>query len=382
MKIVVIIPTYNERENIGKLLDILVSEEFPKIKKHEMQILIVDDKSPDGTAEVVRKKMENYKNIHLLLGDKQGLGVAYARGMKYAMEKLDADFVLEFDADFQHKPQDIKRLVAEIDKGYDYIIGSRYIKGGSIPREWGFNRKFLSVVGNLVARVLLIMPAVHDVTTGFKLTRVKGFLDKLDLDHLYSRSFAYKVQLLFQIVNLGAKVKEVPIEFQHREKGESKIIKNELGETLRVIFLLQLRNPKIQRFSKFAIVGFIGYILNAIGLEIFYRFGFSPGIAAAIGAEVAIISNFTLNNVWTFKEAMITEPARILWKFLQFNLTSAGAILIQAVVVGGLAFLFGDAWRQLYLVIAVGFFVIPYNYTMYNIFIWRTWKLPFLKLPK
>jgi dolichol-phosphate mannosyltransferase len=228
----------------------------------------------------------------------------------------------------------------------------------------------------LIARVGLLRFGVHDLTTGFKLTKVKGVLDKVDLDHLYSNSFAYKLHILAACLNNGAKVVEVPITFMARTAGESKIIKNEMIESLKVIFLFQIHNPKILRFFKFATVGFIGYLINAFGLEIFYRLGLATAIAAALGAELAIISNFTLNNFWTFSERKITSVGRLIVKFLQFNFTSLGAILIQAVVVGTGTRIFGNQYRQIMLIVAVGFFVLPYNYAAYNILIWKTWKIP------
>jgi dolichol-phosphate mannosyltransferase len=127
------------------------------------------------------------------------------------------------------------------------------------------------------------------------------------------------------------------------------------------------------------VVGSLGFLINALGLEGFYRLGFSAGLAAAMGAELAIISNFTLNNLWTFAEKKIAGLKNVVLKFFQFNLTSFGAVVLQGLVVGIMASLFGDQGRQIYLVIAVAFFVIPYNYTMYNVFIWRTWKIPFLE---
>ncbi len=376
MKVVVVIPTYNERDNISKMIEALAVE-FPKIKSHKMELLVVDDTSPDKTYEVVRDYMKKYKWVHLLLNPKkEGLGKAYANGFKYAMSEMKADYVMEFDGDFQHRPDEIHKLVEKIDEGYEYIIGSRYIPGGSIPKEWGFNRKFLSVVGNLIARIGLLRPGVHDMTTGFKLTKVKGVLDKVDLDHLYSNSFAYKLHILAACLNNGAKVVEVPITFMARTAGESKIIKNEMVESLKVIFLFQIHNPKILRFFKFATVGFIGYLINALGLEVFYRLGLATAIAAALGAELAIISNFTLNNFWTFSERKITSIGKLVVKFLQFNFTSLGAILIQAAVVGIGTRIFGNQYRQIMLIIAVGFFVLPYNYAAYNILIWKTWKIP------
>lgn len=375
MRIVVIIPTYNEAENIGRMIDELVGREFPKIEKVDMHLLVVDDSSPDGTGKIVKQKMKKFENLHLLPGKKQGLGYAYVRGMKHAMEKLKADATIEMDADFQHDPKYVKDMVKAHIGGADYVIGSRYIPGGSIPEGWAWYRKAISYFGNLYARLVLWLPKVHDVTTGFRLTKVKGLLEKIDLDNLMElHRFAFKVDLLFKTLKLSKKTVEVPIHFAERKKEASKFNLKEMIATYKVVMILRIRES--QRFIKFGIVGFIGYLVNAAGLEIFFRLGFSPGIAAAIGAEFAIISNFTLNNIWTFKEAMIKEPLRIIWKFLQFNLTSAGAILIQGVVVGVGAFLFGSQWRQILLIVAILLFVIPYNYTMYNVFIWKTWKIP------
>lgn len=244
MRVIVVIPTFNERENTERMIDTLAGV-FKEIKNHQMMLLYVDGNSPDGTSKVIREYQKKYPTwLHLLVETKkEGLGMAYAKGIEYAINKLKANYIMEFDSDFQHKPDDIPRLVKEIDRGYDYIIGSRYIKGGSIPSGWGLQRKFLSVVGNLVARTLLFLPQIHDVTGGFKLSRVKGFLDQFDFSTLLSKSFAYKIHLLYYMVKKGAKVKEVAIQFQPRISGESKLINNELQETLRVIFLLKTRYP-------------------------------------------------------------------------------------------------------------------------------------------
>ncbi|OGM57530.1 hypothetical protein A3E46_00130, partial [Candidatus Woesebacteria bacterium RIFCSPHIGHO2_12_FULL_46_16] len=329
-KVVIVIPTYNERENTEKMIEAL-AQELPQIKNHEVHALYVDDTSPDKTYEVVREKGEKYPWLHLLLNaEKRGLGVAYAKGFTYAMDKLGSDYVMEFDADFQHRPDEIKKLVAKIDEGYEYIIGSRYIPGGSIPKEWGFSRKFLSVIGNLIARVGLLMPKVHDLTTGFKLTKA-SVMKKIDLDHLYSNSFAYKVQILGQAIQGGAKWVEVPITFMARTKGESKIIKNEMAETLKVIFLVQFHNPKMRRFFKFGTVGFLGFIVNFIALRFFRGLGLAEVLVWLFSTELAIINNFTLNNIWTFKESKISGLKNTILKFLQFNLTSAGALAIQSI---------------------------------------------------
>jgi dolichol-phosphate mannosyltransferase len=250
MKVVIVIPTYNERDNTEAMIDAL-AKTLPTIKDHQVDVLYVDDSSPDGTADLVKKHQGQYPWLKLLdNGKKQGLGMAYARGMQYAMTELKADYLMEFDADFQHPPQDIPRLIAEINNGYDYILGSRYISGGSVPPEWTVDRKAISWFGNLVARVLLVMPQIHDCTGGFKLSKVKGFMDEFDFSTLLSKQFAYKIHLLAYMVNHGARVKEVPFHFQHRNAGDSKFMKNEIKETLRVIFQYQLHYFRFQRRFK------------------------------------------------------------------------------------------------------------------------------------
>ncbi len=379
MKIIIVIPTYNERQSTEKMIEALAVE-LPKISKlksgdnknHKVEVLYVDDTSPDKTYELILSKAKNYKWIHLLLNkEKKGLGVAYAKGFKYAMEKMGADYVMEFDGDFQHRPDEIKRLVDKIDEGYEYIIGSRYVKGGSIPQEWSFKRKFLSVVGNWVARIGLLMPAVHDLTTGFKLTKVKGVLDKIDLDHLYSNTFAYKIQIAGQAIQGGAKWVEVPITFMARRTGESKIIKNEMFESLRVIFLVQIHNPKILKLLKFGTVGFAGFIVNFIFLRLFRNFGFPEILAWLFSTELAIVNNFVFNNIWTFRESKISGLNKTVVKFLQFNLTSAGALIIQSIF-GPLGVkLVGVQYDALVLAFVVIFMVLPYNFLMYNLVIWK-----------
>ena len=241
-KITVIIPTYNEQSAIGRLIDI-IEREFDAIPKHKMSILVVDGNSPDGTAGIVKEKMKKYQNLHLLVEkEKRGLGIAYVNGMRYAVDSLSADAFIEFDGDFQHNPEDIKRLVAEFDNGYDYVIGSRYVPGGSIPGEWAWYRKLLSRFGSLFAKRALRL-STKDNTSGFKLTRVKDFFNKLSLseDKLLSRSYAYKIQLLYEMTRAGAKIKEIPIKFLERQGGNSKSSFEDILESLKVVLILFYR---------------------------------------------------------------------------------------------------------------------------------------------
>lgn len=199
-------------------------------------LLVFDDTSPDGTWRIVQQKQKKYKNLYLsLVKEKMGLGAGYTRAFRYAIDKLQADAVMEMDADFQHDPADIPRFVVEFDQGYDYILGARNITGGSIPADWGFKRTFLSVVGNIFTRVTLLMWDLHDFTTGFRLARVAGFLDQINFAQVFSKSYAYKMRLIYEMKKRGAKIKEIPIKFVSREKGWSKMDSEDFFESLKVI---------------------------------------------------------------------------------------------------------------------------------------------------
>jgi len=381
-KIVIIMPAWNEADNISQMIEELVDREFPKIEAN-MYLLVVDNHSKDQEFEIVKKASETRKNVQIIQqGDKSGLGWAYISGFKYAMEKLNADAVMEMDADFQHPPRFVKPMVEAYLKGASYVIGSRYIKGGSVPQEWAFFRKAVSFFGNLFIRIVLVKPKIHDLTTGFRLTKVKGVLDKIDLDNLMEPGrFAHKVDLLYQCIKNAKKVVEVPLEFAPRVKEKSKFNTKEMVATFKVAIILGLKDK--QRFIKFAFVGFAGFIVNFVFLRVFRSLGFAEVLAWAFSTEFAITNNYALNNIWTFREAKIGGLKKTAVKFLQFNATSAGALVIQSVFGPLGVALFGTKYDFLVLAFVVGFMVLPYNYFMYNAVIWKTWKLPFIdKLQK
>lgn len=373
-------PCFNEAQNIGWMIDELIGKEFPKIKKVEMNLLIVDANSPDGTGKIVKEKQLEYKNLHLLSKEKGGLGADYVAGFKYAVKQLGADAVMEMDADGQHPPDHVKAMVDAYLAGADYVIGSRYIKGGSIPKEWALFRKTVSFLGNLFIRLVLLKPKIHDLTTGFRLTKVKGVLDKIDLDNLMEpRRFAYKVDLLYQSIKNAKKVVEVSLKFAPRTKEKSKFDTKEMVSTFKVAIILGIRDKA--RFIKFGIVGFIGYLVNAISLKTLTVLNFPGFFAWSLPVELSIISNFALNNIWTFKTEKITGGRRIFRKFLEFNGTSLGALLIQTIA-GNLGdYFFGIQYRQILLPFIILFLVLPYNYFMYNAVIWKTWSFGKLRLP-
>ena len=377
MKIIIVIPTYNEKGTIGLCIEGL-EKEFPKIP-HEMHILVVDGNSPDGTADLVRQLSQKYPNVHLLLEkEKQGIGAAYVLAMKQAMKEMGANVVIEMDGDLQHNPAAIEKFVVEIDKGADVVVGTRYIKGGSIPKDWGPHRKFISVFGNIFARLMMGMWDCHDVSSGFRATRVRGFLEKVELDNLLSKRFGYKLDLYYRLHQLGAKVAEVPLEFHPREAGDSKqelakISKNDFLDTLMVV--TKIRWSKSQRILKFAVVGVIGFLFQTLIFELLLRsnqpFLRLPFNATALAAECAVVSNFILSNLWTFGDRKL-KIAQVPSKLVQFNLGSLGSIGAQWATLRISTYLFGSGFWPVHFsyIIGIGLGMIS-NYLVYSRIIWR-----------
>lgn len=241
---IIIIPTYNEKQNIEKLLPQLI-EVSKKVKNWKLQILVVDDSSPDGTAQVVENLIRKNKNIHLLVRTKKvGLGAAYLAGMKEAFEKMDADVVITMDADLSHNPKYVPDFLKCLDQGADLVIGSRYIKGGSIPTEWAIHRKVYSVVGNKVASFILGTNKINDWTSGYRAIRkevykkvLKQVVGKITQGYTFNMSFAYNA-----LVN-GFTATHVPIQFPDRTAGKSKLGLEYLIHT--PIFLIKTRLGRI-----------------------------------------------------------------------------------------------------------------------------------------
>ena len=378
MKVVIILPTYDEKENIKRMIPILQEEIFPQVKNHDMSILVADDNSPDGTADEVRKCMHKWKNIDVSSGEKRGLGAALLRAMTYAIEKMQAEIVFVVDADFFHDPKKIPEFLQKIDEGQDVVIGTRYSNGGSIPRNWRLHRKVFSVVGNLLVRTILMRFYIHDWTGGFRAIRKKVFLKERSKMEEFT-GYTFQVAFLHKAIQDGFSVAEVPFHAKDRFLGRSKIAPFQyIINLLSYVITARMQELAVSPFLKYAITGFFGYIINAVALEYFFHKGFHPAAAGAVGAELSIIWNFLVNNFWAFSKYKITNPFKVLLKFPQFNLVSLGSLLIITGIIAIGSYFFGVDHRQIYLVIAIGFFVIPYSYSMYNIFIWKRWRISFL----
>jgi dolichol-phosphate mannosyltransferase len=369
MKFVVLLPTYNERENVTTLLNLL-RQVLAGIRKYEYQILVIDDDSPDGTSDVVRDYLQKHHEVKLLTGKKAGLGKALLRGMNYAVDKLGADIVVQMDADLSHDPKVIPLFIEKIDSGYDFAVGSRYIRGGSIPSNWGLHRKIYSVIGNSIVRFGLGHLSVHDWTGGFRAYR-KSYVEKIAPDMEKYNGYVFQIAFLEKAILKGAKIVEVPIHFTDRKFGRSKIIFSEyILHIFKFIFQERYKSVVHGPFGKFLAVGGIGLFINTVLLEIFVHTGVAPWLSNLIGAECAIISNFILNNRWTFNSRSVSGYKALL-KFFQFNATSIiGVTLIQTGTIWLGTGVFGNSTYRIWFVIGTGLLLV-WNYFMYSRVIWK-----------
>lgn len=232
MKTLIIIPTYNELENLPKLLPEVLS------KDEGINVLIVDDNSPDGTAGFVESQMKVNNRIHLIKRpSKQGLGTAYIAGFKYALQN-NFQIIFEMDADFSHDPKEIPRFLDEI-KNSDVVLGSRYINGVNVI-NWPLRRLLLSSFANLYTRIITGLP-VHDATGGYKCFNRK-VLEAIDLDRVKSNGYAFQIEMTFKAWKKGFSVKEIPIIFVDRVKGKSKMSKKIVREAVMMVWKLRLKS--------------------------------------------------------------------------------------------------------------------------------------------
>ncbi len=322
MRIVVILPTYNEKENIGLMIRAL-QDQLAKIR-HDMNILVVDDNSPDGTADIVRAVSKTASNIFLITGRKQGLGSAYIRGMKHAINELRADAVIEMDADFSHKPEDVPRLIAALDEGSDFVIGSRYAPGGKIPDDWGFLRRMNSEWGNMFTRYVTGMYRVRDCTSGFRAIRA-SIIDKIDPDTLRVKGYAFQISLLHEAILNHSKVREIPVEFMDRKRGETKIGLSDIVEFLLNAWWIRFERSKT--FLKYATVGASGVVVNLGTFRVLMNKGLTKFAASPIAIEFSIITNFLMNNFWTFSGRDMNDKIHI--RGLKFNVVSFVALAVS-----------------------------------------------------
>lgn len=217
MRVCIVVPTYNESDNIKQLIEALFA-----LPLDDLHIVIVDDNSPDGTAEIARALANQHEGrIHVIVRNgKQGLGSAYKMGFAYALS-LGADAVVQMDADFSHSPEYIPQMIALLDT-YDVVVGSRYVEGGRVDERWSWWRYFLSWWANQIYTRAILRLRVKDMTAGFKAFR-RHVLEQIDFSRVVSNGYIFQVEVAYLCEKMGFRVHEIPIYFEDRRIGKSKL---------------------------------------------------------------------------------------------------------------------------------------------------------------
>jgi dolichol-phosphate mannosyltransferase len=235
VRVVVCLPTYNERENLEPMVRALDDV----VRRHELdaRVLVIDDSSPDGTGELADRLAGEFRFLSVLHRDrKEGLGPAYVAGFVWALA-TDADRIVEMDCDFSHDPEDLPRVVAATQDA-DLALGSRYVKGGG-TRNWGLARRIVSRFGSFYARVLLGV-GIHDLTGGFKCFR-RIVLEDIGLERITTKGYAFQIETTYRAIRAGCRVVEIPIVFAEREAGKSKMTQGIVLEAMTKVPALRLR---------------------------------------------------------------------------------------------------------------------------------------------
>lgn len=244
--IIVVLPTYNEAENLQLIIEALFAQPLENLR-----VLVVDDGSPDGTGQIADSLAEQYpERIHVLhRTEKAGLGPAYIAGFKRAIA-LGADYIVQMDADFSHQPEYLPGMVGKLEQGADMVLGSRFIRGGSVDPSWGFHRKLLSWWANRLYVPTILHIPVFDATGGFRVWRRETLIG-LDLERINSNGYVFQVEMAYVTVRLGYKVVETPIHFPDRLRGESKMNSRVALEAARRVWEIRRRhynlNPLMRR---------------------------------------------------------------------------------------------------------------------------------------
>lgn len=361
-KAVIIIPTYNE--------SLIIEETIVQVFKattactQDIHILVFDSCSKDNTQELVINLQTTYPNLHLLTEPQRtGLGSAYLQAMRYALSELQADIIVEFDADLSHQPKYLPNLMQQLEHN-DVVVGSRYVESGSIPKDWGWHRKLLSKLGNWVARAFL-NPKYKDFTSGFRATK-RCALQKALPKKFISNHYAYKLELLWALHKSQAKIAEYPIEFIDREYGQSKLPANSIFDSLRVLSTLRLR--ELKTYLSMCTVGLLGLAIQGLVYNVL-RFNYPPFFAAQIAVMAAIINNFILNNQYTFKNRTKQQWVKSFSFFIGYSLLM---ISFQSNFVHLATDYFGAGYLKENLFMLVGVVLgSVLNYFFYSRLIWR-----------
>lgn len=309
----IILPTYNERDNLEELIRRI----FRTLKGKGFEIIIVDDNSPDGTAEFAEELGKKYGKIIVVKRNKKlGISSAFLTGFLKSRGK----YIILMDADLQHPPEKIPEIIDYLDKGYDLVIASRFLKKSRI---YGltFYRKLTSILISYFIRIFIPKIKVRDPLSGFFGVK-REVIEHVHKRIKFKRGFKILIEILANSNNL--KIKEIPFDFQKRKYGKSKVNNIVVIELIKQIIYYS----EISRIIKFSLVGFIGTLVNLFFLLLLRSYGLEHFIASAIAIEISIMNNFLLNNYWTFSDRV---NGKFLDKLIKYHILSSLSSIIQYV---------------------------------------------------
>ena len=362
-KVVVVLPTYNEKNNIEKTVNDVLEQE-KKLPGWKVEILIADSSSPDGTGEVAKNIASKNPKVHFITVGR-GLGVGLIEAHRYSLKNLHPDIMAQLDADGQVEPDVLVRLVKAIEEGNDLALGSRFVRGGK--NMLSLSRRLFSAGSSLISRTLIGPWNIKEVTNSARAFTPELF-QKINLERLPWREKTFIVQpaFLHEAILAGAKYKEVPLIFKDRAEGYSKnkvvnytydVITYAIDARLNswglhVPFFYATR--RVKTFIKFGVVGLTGTLVDFFFYKFFINsFGIPPATSKGMSAEIAIVNNFIWNHFWTFKHRKTNT--NIYQKFGIFNLVSLGGLIIGVLIVKFLHSVYGDG------IFYIGNFGLAYN---------------------
>lgn len=391
-KVVVVLPTYNEKQNIEKFTNAVLAQEKNLPQGYSLEILIVDSKSPDGTGEIAKDLAKKNSKVHFLeVG--RGLGVGLYEGHKYSLENLRPDVMAQLDADGQVEEDVLPKLVRAIDESYSLALGSRFVKGGQ--NKLSLSRRIFTYGSSLVCRVMMGPFNIREYTNSAR-AFTPALFRKINFDRIpwKEQTFIYMPAFVHEAVRAGAKYKEVPLIFRNRAEGYSKnktvnymydmftyVIDARLHSWgINIPFFVLTHKAKI--VLKFGMVGLTGTIIDfCIYNFLIKKIGFPPATSKVFSTETAIVNNFLLNNFWTFKAR--TVSSNIFRRFGIFNLVSLGGLGIAVLVIKILHTLYGDGtahifgvgvqYYNLYFLVTIPPALV-WNFTANNFITWRNKK--------
>lgn len=351
-KVVVVLPTYNEKDSLENFVKEVLAQE-KSLKGYDIEILIADSHSPDGTGKIAKELSLKNKMIHFIEVGK-GLGVGIIEGHKYSLKNLNPDVMAQLDADGQVEADVIQRLVEAIDEGYDLAIGSRFVSGGG--NQLSLSRKLFSSGASFVCRVLMGPFKIREFTNSAR-AFTPSLFKKINLERLPWKEPSFIIQPAFlnEALLAGASYKEVPLIFKNRAEGYSKNkVLNYIYDVITYSFDARVHklginfqffkySRRAKTFFKFGMVGVIGTIVDFIFYKFFIAsFGLIPPIAKFFSASIAIQNNFALNNLWTFRGRTTKNS---LWqKLLIYNLVSSGGVILSSLIILVLHTIFKDGF--------------------------------------